>query len=64
MELRDYQINIANKAVDILKVNKIVYISMEVRTGKTLTALETAKLYGAKRVLFLTKKEGCIKYSK
>ena len=57
MELRDYQINIANKAVDILKVNKIVYISMEVRTGKTLTALETAKLYGAKRVLFLTKKK-------
>ena len=57
MELRDYQINIANRAVDILKVNKIVYISMEVRTGKTLTALETAKLYGAKRVLFLTKKK-------
>jgi hypothetical protein len=57
MELRDYQIDIANKAVDILKVNKIVYISMEVRTGKTLTALETAKLYGAKRVLFLTKKK-------
>jgi len=30
---------------------------MEVRTGKTLTSLETAKLYGAKRVLFLTKKK-------
>jgi hypothetical protein len=30
---------------------------MEVRTGKTLTALETARLYGAKRVLFLTKKK-------
>ncbi len=57
MELRDYQIDIANRAIDILKVNKIVYISMEVRTGKTLTALETAKLYGAKRVLFLTKKK-------
>ena len=57
MELRDYQIDIANRAVDILKVNKIVYISMEVRTGKTLTALETARLYGAKRVLFLTKKK-------
>jgi hypothetical protein len=57
MKLRDYQIDIANRAVDILKVNKIVYISMEVRTGKTLTSLETAKLYGAKRVLFLTKKK-------
>lgn len=57
MELRDYQIRIANQAVDILKRLDIVYISMEVRTGKTLTALETAKLYGAKQVLFLTKKK-------
>ena len=57
MELRDYQTRIANQAVDILKRLHIVYISMEVRTGKTLTALETAKLYGAKRVLFLTKKK-------
>jgi hypothetical protein len=57
MELRDYQVRIANQAVDILKRLHIVYISMEVRTGKTLTALETAKLYGAKRVLFLTKKK-------
>jgi hypothetical protein len=30
---------------------------MEVRTGKTLTALETAKLYGSTNVLFLTKKK-------
>jgi hypothetical protein len=29
----------------------------EVRTGKTLTALNTAKLFGAKSVLFLTKKK-------
>ncbi len=57
MELRDYQTRIANQAVDILKRLHIVYISMEVRTGKTLTALETANLYGAKRVLFLTKKK-------
>ena len=57
MELRDYQTRIANQAVSILNRLHIVYISMEVRTGKTLTALETAKLYGAKRVLFLTKKK-------
>jgi len=31
-----------------------------VRTGKTLTALETARLYGAKNVLFLTKKKAII----
>jgi hypothetical protein len=30
---------------------------MEPRCGKTLTALETAKLYGSKNVLFLTKKK-------
>jgi len=57
MELRDYQTKIANQAVSILNRLHIVYISMEVRTGKTLTALETARLYGAKRVLFLTKKK-------
>ena len=57
MELRDYQIDISNKAVKILRVKRIVYISSEVRTGKTLMALNTAKLYGAKRVLFLTKKK-------
>jgi hypothetical protein len=57
MKLRDYQVDIANRAVGILSDLGIVYISMEVRTGKTLTALETARLYGAKRVLFLTKKK-------
>jgi hypothetical protein len=57
MKLRDYQIEIANKAAEILTNNYIVYLSMEVRTGKTVTSLETAKLYGAKNVLFLTKKK-------
>jgi hypothetical protein len=57
MELRDYQIEIANKAVDILTNKWIVYLSMAVRTGKTVTSLETAKLFGAKDVLFLTKKK-------
>lgn len=57
MKLRYYQIDIANKAVELLKVNKIVYLSMAVRTGKTVTSLETAKLFNAKNVLFLTKKK-------
>jgi hypothetical protein len=57
MELRQYQKELSIKATDILKRLKIVYLAMEVRTGKTLTALETAKLYGAKNVLFLTKKK-------
>lgn len=54
---RDYQIDIAKNANDVLKRLKIVYLAMEVRTGKTLTALKTADLYGAKNVLFLTKKK-------
>jgi hypothetical protein len=57
MILRDYQVDLSKKAVNILKEKKIVYLMMQVRTGKTLTALETAKLYGANNVLFLTKKK-------
>ena len=57
MELRQYQIEIAEKANNILSELKIVYLCCEVRTGKTLMALETAKLFGAKKVLFLTKKK-------
>ena len=55
--LRDYQTEISHKACGILKEKKIVYLMMEPRCGKTLTALETAKLYGANNVLFLTKKK-------
>jgi len=57
MELRPYQIDIAQRAADRLRQLKIVYISAEVRTGKTLMALETAKLIDARNVLFLTKKK-------
>ena len=56
-KLRDYQQEIANKALNILQAKKIVYLNMEVRTGKTCTSLEVAKKYGAKKVLFLTKKK-------
>jgi hypothetical protein len=57
MILRDYQIKLSNEAADILRRKGLVYLAMEVRTGKTLTALQTAKLFQAKRVLFLTKKK-------
>lgn len=56
-KLRDYQIENSVKAASILNEFKLVYLAFEVRTGKSLTALETAKLYGAKKVLFLTKKK-------
>lgn len=57
MKLRPYQITISNDAASTLKSKKIVYLAMEVRTGKTLTALQTAQNYGSKNVLFLTKKK-------
>ena len=56
-KLRDYQLDLSQKAVDILRDKKIVYLQFSVRTGKTATALETCRLYGAKKVLFLTKKK-------
>ena len=57
MELRDYQIKGANDGCRILKEKGLVYFCWSVRTGKTLTALQTAENYGAKNVLFLTKKK-------
>ena len=55
MILRDYQNDIVIKGKSILKQFGIVYLAMEVRTGKTATALTIAKDY--KRVLFITKKK-------
>jgi SNF2 family DNA or RNA helicase len=57
MQLRDYQIEIADQAINILKEFKLVYLAMQVRTGKTITSLHIASLYGAKKVLFVTKKK-------
>lgn len=57
MFLRDYQVDISEQAVEILKEKRIVYLICQVRTGKTLMAINTAKLYGANNVLFLTKKK-------
>ena len=57
IELRDYQKEISNNGINILNNLKILYLAMEVRTGKTLTSLHIADLYGAKNVLFTTKKK-------
>jgi hypothetical protein len=56
-ELRDYQLKIAEDGNKILTENRILYLSMQVRTGKTATSMGVAKLFGAKNVLFLTKKK-------
>lgn len=53
---RPYQTELSSQASDILQRLNIVYLQMEVRTGKTITALMTAEKYGSKNVLFLTKK--------
>jgi superfamily II DNA or RNA helicase len=55
--LRNYQIELSNRGLLILRQHSILYLCFEVRTGKTLTSLATANKYGAKKVLFLTKKK-------
>lgn len=57
IELRDYQEEISTKAANLLRSKGIAYLAMEVRTGKTLTALATATKFNAKNILFVTKKK-------
>lgn len=57
IKLRDYQDNISDRAVELLNAYHIAYLSMECRTGKTLTALASASKFGAENVLFITKKK-------
>ena len=56
-ELRSYQIEIAQKAYEKLKALGLVYIAAQVRCGKTHMAMETCRIYGAQKVLFVTKKK-------
>jgi len=57
MQPRDYQIDISDKAADIILKHGLVYLAMQVRCGKTVTALLTAEKVGAEVILFLTKKK-------
>ena len=54
-KLRPYQIKLSSDAAEILSKKNIVCLFMEVRCGKTLTALQTCENVNAKRVLFITK---------
>ena len=54
---RQYQNDIIEKGSNILKNNNILYLAMEVRTGKTLVSLKIADLLNFKKVLFITKKK-------
>lgn len=55
--LRDYQEDIARRAAVLIKEYGFAYLAMQVRTGKTLTAMRAAALCNAKSVLFITKKK-------
>jgi hypothetical protein len=57
MQPRPYQIDISNRSADIIRKYGLVYLAMQVRTGKTVTALLTAEKVGAEVILFLTKKK-------
>lgn len=57
MQLRDYQEEISTKAANLLRSKGIAYLAMEVRTGKTITAISTAYKFGAENILFVTKKK-------
>ena len=57
MNFRDYQTTIMDKAKGVLLAHRFVYLSMQVRTGKTLTAMGVAQKLSIKRMLFVTKKK-------
>ena len=57
MQFREYQKEIINKALPLLKKDKFVYLAMEVRTGKTLTSLGVSMLLPVQNLLFITKKK-------
>jgi hypothetical protein len=57
MKLRPYQREIVDRGSDILLSNSILYLAMEVRTGKTITAFSIAEKVKAISVLFVTRKK-------
>jgi hypothetical protein len=57
MQLRLYQQEAACDLVTILTHHRIAYLRGEVRTGKTFTALETARRLGVLNCLIVTKKK-------
>lgn len=54
---REYQKEIINEGVRVLRNQNFLYLAMEVRTGKTLTSLGIAELMYPNNVLFITKKK-------
>ncbi len=57
IEFRDYQEDIIAKGIRVLKDTGLLYLAMEVRTGKTLTSLGICEALDVDNVLFITKKK-------
>lgn len=57
MKLYDYQREIATEGLRVLQDKGLVILSLEMRVGKTPISLTIAEEYGAKNVLFITKKK-------
>ena len=57
VEFRDYQLEAIDRGVRIINEHGFVYLSMQVRTGKTLTSMGICDKLGASHVVFLTKKK-------
>jgi len=57
MKFRNYQQKIIEKSREVIQKYGFIYLAMEVRTGKTLTALGIARACGFRNVVFLTKKK-------
>ena len=56
-KLKEHQIEKSKELNEILVDYKIAYLAGEVRSGKTLTALQAAQLYKANKVIVITKKK-------
>jgi hypothetical protein len=56
-KLRPHQIKFSKKILEVLNTYKIAYLAGEVRSQKTLTALQAAQLYKANKVIVITKKK-------
>ena len=56
-KLKEHQIKFSKKILEVLNTYKIAYLAGEVRSQKTLTALEAARLYGSSKVIVITKKK-------
>lgn len=54
---RDYQLQVIDEGASRILKYKIAYLAMEMRTGKTLCALEIARRSMATKILFFTKKK-------